>query len=103
MLTPLQPIPALLLPQSKVGIRNSAHAVAIAKDIKLRCQPHKLTFCVEGNISAGKSTFLDYIGRAAATAAGEGGSSSGGSGGSSSSSEARLGDLMGSPLTVGGV
>ncbi|KAI8468469.1 MAG: P-loop containing nucleoside triphosphate hydrolase protein [Monoraphidium minutum] len=65
-----------------VGIRNKAHVSSIVADLVQRhadaggaapgdgaasssgggaAEPRPLTFCVEGNISAGKSTFLQYI------------------------------------------
>eukprot|EP00238_Polyblepharides_amylifera_P012662 CAMPEP_0196589110 /NCGR_PEP_ID=MMETSP1081-20130531/62720_1 /TAXON_ID=36882 /ORGANISM="Pyramimonas amylifera, Strain CCMP720" /LENGTH=602 /DNA_ID=CAMNT_0041911827 /DNA_START=159 /DNA_END=1967 /DNA_ORIENTATION=+ len=54
--------------QSKVGVRNRAHARSIATHLHDQMQevsqvprPTQLTFCVEGNISVGKTTFLRRI------------------------------------------
>ena len=63
-----------LLLQDKVGIRPH-HCTVIATDIKEKVdqelaeaggpstsqQPSRVTLCVEGNISAGKSTFLNWV------------------------------------------
>jgi len=60
--------------QEKVGIR-SHHCSVIATDIKQKvdeevadaegpstsCKSGHVTLCVEGNISAGKSTFLNWV------------------------------------------
>jgi len=60
--------------QEKVGIR-SHHCSVIATDIKQKvdeevadaegpstsCKSGRVTLCVEGNISAGKSTFLNWV------------------------------------------
>eukprot|EP00884_Botryococcus_braunii_P010284 jgi/Botrbrau1/19257/Bobra.0073s0007.1 len=60
--------------QEHVGIRNKMYATRIAEhletlkpdeelnqDVKQLRQQQSLTLCVEGNISAGKSTFLDML------------------------------------------
>lgn len=60
--------------QDHVGIRNKKYAMRIAQhletmkpdeevnqDLPHRPKQDKLTVCVEGNISAGKSTFLDML------------------------------------------
>ena len=69
----LLPIRTPLLLQAEVGIRKQ-HTATIADDIRRRVEAdlkdsssqgapaqRKVTLCVEGNISAGKSTFLSLM------------------------------------------
>ena len=44
--------------QEHVGIRHIRHCHSIIEHLG---RLPRLTFCVEGNISAGKSTFLDIV------------------------------------------